>query len=616
MVAPKNSIIRELYESHAYPFTRVVRGIPTSWDASTTAITRPSWFELVVWSPCDKFIAITLHGSRSVDVLDSATLQQLQTLEFPQDISTDDRALIFSPDSRVLTCFSDDCAGLSQKLFAVSWDLQTGGVTNIISWWGAARDNTGTPSVTYSADGKMVGVYYRRPGSKGSYISICDVASGVLTHSHWLNNIEPLSNQIWTHGEYLQFATANTTTIAIWEAGFAPGAAPTEVETLPAPDGFEGNSLGGPQFHPALYRLAFVSQGRILVWDSRNSRYLLECTNAEFDPPMSFSSDGRFFACSTTGSDVHLWKESPAGYTLHGILTSSAKHPDPLLSGNGESIVVSSGCTIRLWHTKSFSTPPSSILTKGVQRTGRFILEFSPDEMFAVVTMREDNRATILNLRSGVQQLTIDANMEIYGLGVIGNTVVVIGHRKVTTWDLPAGYYVPGVRVGPEDSSRTIELNDPSHYPPFCASISPDSGYIALSDAVSLYIYRGSTGELLWKESTWGEVPWFSPDGRDVWRVGFRGRVEVWGVSDGRKVSQPPVDTEQPPEGFPWRSSLGYRVTNDWWIIDPDGKRLMLLPPPWQSSPVERVWKGRFLALLHSGRSEIVILELEVNRGL
>ena len=71
------------------------------------------------------------------------------------------------------------------------------------------------------------------------------------------------------------------------------------------------------------------------------------------------------------------------------------------------------------------------------------------------------------------------------------------------------------------------------------------------------------------------------------------------------------VDIEHPPEGYPWGSSRGYQVASDWWILGLDGKRLLMLPPPWQSQDaVRQVWKGQFLALLHVGLSEPVILEL------
>ena len=86
VVAPRNSIVRKLYELHAHPLTRIACGAPISWEASTAATARPSRIWRTVWSPCDRFIAITWIGTKTVDVLDSTTLQRLQTVEFPQDI--------------------------------------------------------------------------------------------------------------------------------------------------------------------------------------------------------------------------------------------------------------------------------------------------------------------------------------------------------------------------------------------------------------------------------------------------------------------------------------------------------------------------------------------------
>ena len=92
------------------------------------------------------------------------------------------------------------------------------------------------------------------------------------------------------------------------------------------------------------------------------------------------------------------------------------------------------------------------------------------------------------------------------------------------------------------------------------------------------------------------------------------GDAEVWRVvaRNGRELLEPLVDTGHLPEGYPWRSPRGYRVTNDWWVLGPDGKRLLMLPP-WQSFATQRGWKERILALLHGGLSEPIILELEVN---
>lgn len=350
---------------------------------------------------------------------------------------------------------------------------------------------------------------------------------------------------------------------------------------------------------------------RILVWDAQNSRYLLECTSAEFHPDMSY---GSLFACSTTGSDIYIWKESLAGYMQHGILSFGTGHPTPLLTQNGEFIVAFGGCLVQLWCTKTLTAPPSGTPTRSPQHTEDFILEFSPNGMLAVVAMRKDNIVTVLSLKSGIPQLIVNAKMEVYGLEVIGNTVV-IGDQKVITWNPPTGDCIPHTCVGLEDSSWTMYLANPPGDTLPCASIPPNSHHIALSGLESLYVYSASTGELLWKESTWGHAPRLPSDGYEVCVSDHDGQAEMWRVNKGHEVPEPPVDIEHPPEGYPWGSSRGYWVTEDWWIVGPDGRRLLLLPLPWQSYAVHRIWRGDFLALLHGGLSEPVILELELNCG-
>ena len=588
------------------------------WDASTATTTRPDELESVVWSPCERFIAITWDNGNTVDILDPATLQRLQILEFPQGLPTINGRLIFSPDSRILTHI--DCNPRHNsfiELCIVSWDLQTGGVASVVRQQTTVGKDSYIRSVTYSADGKMIGVLFllgpHHP--KDSSIFIHDVTSGVLVHSHSIRSPDQLAN-IWTHGESLRFMILYATTITIWEVGFTLGATPTKVETLPSPVNFNEMSLVYTEFHPALSRLSLVCSDRILVWDIRNSRKLLDYADNRFTSHMSFSSDGHFFACSTIGSNIYLWKESPAGYILRGILTPGIGPLIPLLSRNGESIVTFSDQAIQSSRTKGLTIPPPGTLTKDFRNTKNFIVEFSSDVMSAAATMWEDNTVTVLNLKSGVSQLTLDAGMEVYGLGLNGDIVVVIGGWNVIAWNLPTEGHVPGACVDAESSSWTINLSSsPSGL--MCASISPDFRHIALSDYSWLYVYGASTGEILCKGYASGFTHRFSPDGYDIWYADSRGNAEVWRVRGGQDEQKPLVDIEDPPEGYPWASACGYRVTDDWWILGPDGKRLLMLPPPWRSYyPALRVWKGRFLALLHGGLPEPVILELEVNRGL
>ena len=589
------------------------------WDDISAATTLPSELEVAVWSPCDRFIAITLRDARTVDILDSTTLQRLQTLEPPQDVSVDHRGCVFSPDSRILTCYSGGPSTDPQD-FVVSWDLQTGGVASVIRW----REPTefvpiGRFCVTSSANGKMVGGY--RYGDHR--ISVCDVAAGAFVRSHSLDVPVFFPTHIWTHGESLRLAVVSETTIAIWEVGFTPGATLTEVEVLPTPDGFYIEYVEGFQLLPTPCRLACISWGyKVLVWDVRNSRCLLECMDTDFNPRMSFSSNGHFFACPALGSDIYLWKESPAGYILHRILALGTGSPSPLLARNGESVLAFDDSTIKLLYTKRFTTSTSGVLTQGPPLDRHFILEFSPDGTLAVVAIRAEKKVVVLNLKSGALQFTFDAGVDVYGLGVIGDTVVAIGDREVIFWDLPTGDYVPGAWVGLEGTPRTLKIlsDEDSPYPRRQvrrASISPDSRRIAVLCLSSLYIHSASTGELLWSKFSSGYIPRFSQDGREVW-CAYHSGAKVWRVGgrwEAPEHLELTADMKHLPDGHPWEPS-GYRVTDDWWILGSDGKRLLMLPPRWQSYPMYRVWKGRSLALLHSGLPEPVILELEIDREL
>jgi hypothetical protein len=661
VLAPQESIVRKLYQSHTHPLTRIVHGAPISWDPHIAATTFPSDISLVVWSPCSRFLAVTLLNTQMVVVLDSVTLQKLQTLKFPQDRTI--RILIFSPDSYVLTCI-DDCdehqnfRSTTLEQYVISWDLQTGGVTSTIRWQKPHSDRIKPPSITYSANGKLVGIFYWHEGYVNtSSVIVCDVASGIYVDSYSLNGSIPLSNNIWTHGESLRFATADATAITIWEVGFISGGTPTEVETFPAPDNigptiFSVGSLypqftSSPnniwpsiQFLPTSFLLSLTFMDRVLVWDVQNSRCLLDCPDIGSNPKTTFSSDGCFFAC-TTFNNIYLWKKSPTGYIPHGMLVSGTGNlSKPLFSQNGESIAVFYNHTIWFWHRNSFTTRHSSLLTQTLQGPGGFIVEFSPDRLLAVVAREKSSTAMILNLKSGVPQLTISVDILVYGLGLTENTVVVIGNHKVIAWDLPAEGYIPDARVGLEDSSWTTNLEDMAvilgdsqgkwkqvEGSIIGASISPDSSLIALTASGiltvrnttyipnHLCIYSASTGECLGHEYTYTwYTPRFSPDGCNIWcRSIDYSEVVVWrvGGEDVLKCLGHAVDPENPPKGYPWGSSCDYQVTDDWWILGPDRKRLLMLPPLWRSNMVQHVWKGQFLALLHEGLLEPVILEVE-----
>ena len=245
MLVPRKSIIWKLFKKHADPFMRIMHGLPMSWDPSTAISTRPSRIVLAAWSQCSQLITIVLDDM-TVEILDVVTLQQLQTLEPPEYGCTFHEALIFSPDGQMLTYSGHDGCG---EQFLFSWDLHTGGIVSAIHTQEPDLHVTSKNSITYSMDGEMVGVFYWYDIDDATMILTYNVISGIHIHSHvlapmsWDNDM--FLNDIWTHGESLQFATIRPAeaAIVIWEVGFTSETTPTEVETFSIQD----------NLHPTLY---------------------------------------------------------------------------------------------------------------------------------------------------------------------------------------------------------------------------------------------------------------------------------------------------------------------------------------------------------------------------
>ena len=505
----------------------------------------------------------------------------------------------------MLTCSGrgDD---IHQIAYIVSWDLQTGGVVSVIE-----RNPNGDPDqepwIAYSKSGRMVGVLY----GAAPVISIYDVVSGghmynVDCGTDWKYSRNP--QQPWTHGESLRFATIMPPPITIWEARFIPGTTPTQVETHATPE----NDYHLLQIVPESHRVACFSRKpvyEVCVWDTVDSKFLLrhtDCNNLPI-PTATFSSDCRFFACTTTGSEVYLWKEDSTGYTLHRRLASGTESPRPLLSPDGESIITFGGSMVRLWHTNNPLTTPSST---NPQHTSDFFLVFLPNRPLAVVARKDDEVVVVLNLESGALELMIEAGIPVYGLGAVENSVAIIGGGKVVTWDLPGRKTLPDTVMRLEDSAQTISFCDaPLSTGVINASVSSDLRQLAVVTksylGEDLLAYDLSTGRYLVHRTSVEQV--YLRGGNILCVAG----EEVWAWTLDFDATPYIAGFEREPRETPWISSRGYEVTYDGWVLGSDEKRLLMLPPPWQSDLARRAWNGQFLALLHGSLPEPIILDLE-----
>ena len=598
LLSPKTSLVWRLYEPQVNPLARVVQGVPTSWDHCFSGTRYPGVICAIAWSPCSRFIAIAWDKSCDVVILDAVTLKSLHTMH-PQHQWVSWDKLVFSPDSYLLAgySYSHDCI--------ISWDLQTGGLISNISTSGTRRCN----SMSYSGYGTMLGGLFDQ-----ETIVTYNVFSGKQISFHSVQGF--MSGTIWTQGEYLQFAIMEPGAVTIWEVSFALSHPPTQVNSLPIPDNF---SKEGLVFLPTHSLLAFILQGRVIVWNAQHQVVLLDSIDVKDPKNMSFSPDGHFFVCGSKGPEFHLWKESPNGY-LHQKFTPSTGSTNPVISPNGKTIISSGSSVLQLWHTTSSLTSPPCITTQPSQQTNHFLLEFSPDELLVAVTQQFSNKVTILDLKSGNPQMVIDTDIVICGIGIAESKIVVVGDRKIITWELPTGDCVPIAHRSIDNSVQVTEFKCPAPIRQLHASISPGFTYVAFGNTKNLpelYIYNLHTGKKLAVAKSEGWLPGFALNGNEVWCARGDGMVDQWAIVEDSESNNTQLDQlgnyEEPQSGFPWHSSHGYQVMDDGWVLSSKGKRLLWLPPQWRSAvKVERKWSGKYLALLHRRLLEAVILELEV----
>ena len=609
LLSSRTSTEHNLFKQCARPLVRVVQGLPISRGVTAT-LYDDTFYSDATWSPCSRFVAA--GTVRTVDIFDATTLKRLNTFERPQDARLP--RLVFSPDGRLLTQFDHG------KL--ESWDLQTGGLVGSIP----ISADVFSPSVSFahSPDGNMIAFAYQ--DWEGDTIETYDLLSSTRMHSHCFSK-GPIINSIWTHDEYLRFATLKPGSIIIWEATFFLKHAPVEVESLPAPDGItDGTKF---LFLPRLSRLAFILENRILIWDAKASKLLLNAgptpglgsISIGFPFNSSFSPDGRFFTCTTATKEIYVWKECPTGYVLHQKLPFPTKteHTRPLFSPNGESIIEPIPPSIHIWSTKDQCLPTSSVSIRDSDRFS-FILGFSPGGTLAAFVRWTGDTLTVLDLRSGDPRLVIDAGMAIRCLEVTESAVAVAGEGKVIIWNVPTRDRATDTRVNIDNSIRTtiFDRSPPPREIPIYISISHDFSRIATlypmqPEPLRIEVYDLPTGKRLACNTTISKRPKFSEDGREIWS-GDGSSTEGWEIVKGGLLGvtklKPLESFKCPPGLFSWQLSRGYGVTEDGWVLSPTKKRLLWLPHQWRRNTEEsRVWSGRFLGLRHVQVSQPVILE-------
>ena len=398
---------------------------------------------VVTWSPCNRFIAVAIHGA--VELRDGATLNLLSTFESPSHSEV--KLLSFPPDGHILTQLN--------RRGLLTWDLETGGSVYTILPDTLDVGLSYLQSL-YSMGGRILTVLSQDLPSESITITTYYLSTS-HTHHHRVSEGRIIS-PAWTRGEFLQFAAAETGCITIWEVESTFTHEPEMVESLPLSEEIakiEAFELS--LFLPTLYRLAVILENTLLIWDARCFKLFLNLSPF-LAYNLSFSPNGCFFACAIGSAEVGVWKEDPlAGYILHQKLTfaSFIRYGVPLFSPNGKSVVISTDSKIYLWHTGD------PILSSGSTPVwGSFIPAFSPNEALVAFARHLGNTVVIIDLQSGGSQLTINTGVWVWGLGVAGSTLAVVDWRlSIGTWQRGAAEQTSTTAFGPHHLTlqRTVE---------------------------------------------------------------------------------------------------------------------------------------------------------------
>ena len=333
-------------------------------------------------------------------------------------------SLAYSPDGRSLACASSGAI--------VIWDIQTGGVAKVIKLRGV-RD-----SLVWSLDGRTIATTTR--STRGEVVLMCDVVSGV-TLSLEVPGSPDLCN-LWAGEKSFRLVetshsiSTNALDISISEIG--PPL--IETETLNVEMSASRWLYDVAAFSPTTHRVSILSSKSFCVLDIRNSDCLLEARGKFLSP--EFSPDGNLLAAFCLDS-THIWKYTSGGYVLWGEpflwnlpILFKTRALSLQFSPTSPSILIHRGNVLQV---RRLPGPPATHQTRyqyaAISHSGCNI----------AIAHKSESTVTIINLHSQVASQSIDTGVEIQGLAITGNVLLVASSEAVLAWLLTEEGTVDGV---------------------------------------------------------------------------------------------------------------------------------------------------------------------------
>ena len=616
-LCPASSIIRKLYyHQRITKLPTVVIGTPESWAQSIGVSGKNPYDGPCIWSPCGRFVAAQMR--KAVEIRNQLTLEPITTLRPTETIPHITGPLAYSPDGRSIACASDTVI--------IIWDIQTGGAAKEIK---CSPKNT---SLVWSSSGGTICTI--DSGGRAIFIvRTYDVSSGTTSSPGTLQSRD--NPHLWTVDEsFRAMATVrdgyHISTIDIFKVGSTLTKIQSFSPSLPS----RLSNVEIKSFSPTTHHISISDGHAISIVDIQTTqipeplpkprfglfRRLSDDFSSDEIPSAasrgslletsfdslfhSFSSDGSLFAASQ-GNNIHIWRYASGHYTKWREFPCRGLSNSPLrFSPHPSSILGHSGDILRVWRLHELPTTPKSQNQQyvGLSRSGTRV----------ATAYKKEKIVTIIDLLGQTAPQFISANMEIEGLALTGNVLLVAGlatgSRQLVARLLAEEGFVGDRRVYCSGSIWTIPKSRTEYRWAF--QIEGQVGVIKLGQNV-MGVYHTETGERLHLtqapldlDSVWNDLD-HAHSGRGDPRLPdhlqFDGDGDSWPISRRTTDGADYVHSGQsylrfhnlpqcnaPPEDS-WQTSRA--TLREGWVKDSEGKHRFWVPIEWRADWDPRDWR-------------------------
>jgi WD40 repeat protein len=520
-----------------------------------------------------------------VEIRNQLTFQLLAVLQTTKNISAPTGPPAYSSDGQFL-------AGAFFRTIVI-WDVQTGGVAREI------RCYMDPISLVWSLDGRSIATILSAEYGVETY----DVTSGARLSLEKPETWHPIGH-LWAYEKTFRFMTqwmeyGSTLRVSTFEIG--PPLISIESFTVYVGFRFESDSTKSPiAFSPSTYRASMCGYWEFIIFDIRDTNFLFR--TREKVTSYGFSSDGSFCAAAE-GDKIRVRKYTSGDHKY--ILWKTFLFP-PLKLGHHEekeiclqfspalsSVLCQSKNVLHAHNLDSTpTTPETRRVCAGLSRFGNYI----------VTAKESETNVAIIDLNSRTPPQLMDTGVEIRGLVIAGNVLLVVNEETVMGWLLTCTE--EGSLGGTSDNQRTGWHADAiwtmsSPYQDcmtWTFGVKDQVARIAYGD-ICIFTYHTGTGEDLEPS----EDPRLYSHHRTTFsRLSSRQGHHYFRYSNRPQYGTPPKDL--------WPISPEM-IQETGWVIDPEGRHRFWVPVEWRWPWKQEDWHHDIKTLFTRGGDQLVVIK-------